>query len=271
MSLKAIATNVKNSQTTQGSNTTLGNCIMTGIFGKSTMLRNTDNTLGSKVSAAFDIVQGVYKLGSALGVRNDMYYIGRISTNSGLTGWKDLDNSINKIKAVYTGKGQEKGVIIDGFDNFKSDINVALPSQPVMYSTDITNQRVRNPNSLTMRIYVSNLNSDDILGGFLEDIKNLAQTFYSTKKRSMVALENLQWIQEQGKPFKVYTPVKVYENMLIEKINPVSDKTTNDMLVADITFREIVFARPLGDISKESARTAPSEIVNTFAKSWNWI
>ena len=272
MSLKSLATKViKNSQKVQGASTSLGNAISTKLFGNSTFLRNEDNIQHNITG----LIEGVKSLGSMLGAKDNKYIIGRIEQDLTSDGNFAVTRAISKIATNFLGEGQERGVIIDGYDEMSGELTVGLPSQPVMYTTNVVNQRVRNPDTFKMRVYVTNLNSDDIVDSLTDTLMNvgggIGKLILNPETRAFKALSNLKWIQENGSPFKIYTPVRVYENMLIEKIQPITNKSNYDMLVADIYFREVVFAQSLGNASKASARTAPSAIVGNLAKAWKWL
>lgn len=213
------------------------------------------------------------KFASLAGYRKPEYIIGRIETQSDTDGLNLYQKATRAITTFVSQSGQEKGVIIDGYDNVKGELRSALPSQPVMYNTSITNTRVRQPDVLTMRVYVTNINTDDIIDNIAQTLSNSLGgvkklVLGSEQTRVQRALSNLEWIKDYGKPFKVYTTHKVYENMLIQSILPVNDQKTNDMLVADITFKEIIFSKSLNGSSNVPARTKPSEIISTLASKW---
>ena len=226
-------------------------------------------------------------LSNALGAKNNMYVIGKIDNtvedyNDDWIG-RQMGNLASKVSTAvsyWTGGGNgQTGVIIDGFDNFRGDLSVALPDNPVMYKTSVTDQVVRNPNRLTMRVYVDLVHSDDTFQNIVQSLANSLSGLTGslmnaitgeTMNRAQKALNNLQWIQENGRPFKVYTPHKVYDNMMIEKIAPINDQKMNEILAADITFKEIIPTQSLGNKNKTAARVKPSAYSNSFTKALGW-
>lgn len=282
MSLAAISGRV--SSITNGSG--IANFVSTSVFGNSSFLRNNERGI-DKVTSAIGNVQNILTdLAGAAGVKKNMYVIGRYEEDiTGKTFVERLENQVTSYwtRAVSYWTGDEKtqnGVIIDGFDNFRGDISVALPDMPVMYDTSIVDQVVRNPNRITMRVYVDLMHTDDIVQNVLQSVANsfagLGGTIMNAvtgerMNRAQKALNNLQWIQENGNPFKVYTPHKVYDNMMIEKIVPTNDQKMNEILVADITFKEVIPTQSLGDVKKTAARKAPTQKVSDAAKVWGWI
>ena len=271
MSLKSLATKaLKNVQKVQSNSTFYGNTVSISSSSNKFLLRNEagGTELGTFLS------NGMKSIFSPFGAKDNKYIIGRLDSN--LFGTDNLvTRAVSSAYNTLTGENQQRGVVIDGYDEMNAELTVGLPSQPVMYTTSVVNQRVRNPDTFKMRVYVTNLNSDDIVDSMEQSVMNFAgglgNLLLNPETRAFKALNDLKWLQENGEPFKIYTPVRIYENMLIEKISPISNKSNYDTLVADIYFREIILAKSLGDSSKASARTAPSPVANTFAKAKKWI
>lgn len=282
MSLAAISGKV--SSITNGSG--IANYVSKAVFGNSSFLRNDERGV-DKVTSAISNVQNILTdLSSAAGLKNNMYVIGRyeeyINENTTFLGrlGQQADRYLARAVSYWTGgTDTQTGVIIDGFDNFRGDISVALPENPVMYDTAVVDQVVRNPNRLTMRVYVDLIHTDDIVQNVIQSFANsfggLAGTIMNAVtgeklNRAQKALNNLQWIQENGKPFKVYTPHKVYDNMMIEKITPLNDQKMNEILAADIVFKEIIPTTSLGYKDKTTARIAPSKYSSALTKALGW-
>ena len=290
MSLKAVSGKV--SSITNGS--AIGNALSTSLFGNSSFLRNDERKIDQLTGAIGDIKNILSDLSGALGMKDNMHVIGRIDMTADTSGYNDdfIGRTMQKIASssigtglvtavsYFTGDLQQGGIIIDGFDNFQGDISVALPDMPVMYQTAVTDQVVRNANRVSMRVYVDLMHTDDI-------VQNIKQTFANSLgglggtimnaltgeklNRAQKALEGLQYIQEFGRPFKVYTPHKVYDNMMIEKIAPINDQKMNEILAADITFKEIIPTQALGSGKKTAARIAPNASASTTAELLGWI
>lgn len=285
MSLSRIAGKV--GAITNGS--AIGNKISSGLYANGDFLRNTENDYSAQVSdirAALSIASDV---GGGLGLKNSMYVIGEISPDFAAS-LSDEEASpigrwvVNQAATAVSywrgsGAGYQQGVRIDGFDNFKGDISVGLPDNPIIYQTKITDNIVRNPNRLTMRVYVDLFHSDDIVDNLkqaaLNSLGGLPNRIFAAAgfemNRVQQALDDLKWIQENGRPFKVYTPHGVYDNMMIERIQPVNDQKMNEILAADITFKEIVPSYSLGNAEKAVGRNTPSAPASNFAKALGWI
>lgn len=283
MSLAVISGKV--SSITNGSG--IANFVSTTLFGNSSFLRNDERSVDVFTSAISNIQNILTDLSHAAGMKNNMYVIGRyeepIDENTTFLGrlGQQADRYVSRAISYWTGDpNTQNGVIIDGFDNFRGDISVALPDNPVMYDTSVVDQVVRNPNRVSMRVYVDLMHTDDIVQNVLQSFANsfagLSGTILNAitgekMNRAQKALSGLQWIQENGRPFKVYTPHKVYDNMMIEKIAPINDQKMNEILAADITFKEIIPTQSLGYQNKTTARIAPSNSVSTAVKAWGWV
>lgn len=282
MSLAQISGKV--SSITNGS--AIGNFASKALFGNSSFLRNDERGIDKVTGAISNIQEILTDLSSALGVKNNMYIIGKYEKDNSDNSF--LDRLVAPVTNAYSravsywggGEKDQTGVIIDGFDNFRGDISVALPDMPVMYDTAVVDQVVRNPNRITMRVYVDLMHTDDIVQNIMQSVANslggLGGTLLNaisgnTMNRAQKALSGLQWIQEYGNPFKVYTPHKVYENMLIEKIAPINDQKMNEILAADITFKEIVPTQSLGANTKTTARIPPSNSARQLASAAGWL
>lgn len=284
MSLAAISGRV--SSINIGSS--IGRMANTALVGESNFLRNeSTGGVAGAVSSVVSLGSALTDIASAAGIRSNMYRIGMGGKEAEKSDswygqiWNNIKATAQTAISYWTDKdGNQQSVIIDGFDNFKGDIKVALAEQPVMYQPSISDNRVRNPNRLTMRIYVDLVHSDDVFQDLLQQVKDgigglvgqiMGVATGDTMNRAQKALSGLQYIQENGTPFKVYTPHKVYENMVIESISPVNDLRMNEILAADITFKEIIFCKSLSAGYAIPARFAPSKIVSAASKAWGWV
>lgn len=279
MSLALISGKV--SAITNGSK--IKNYTSTSLFGNSQFLRNNERGVDTVTTAISNLQNILTDLSGAIGAKDNMHVIGRYEedTKKDFLGrlTSSITTSFSRAVSYWTGENSQTGVIIDGYDNFRGDISVALPDMPVMYDTSVTDQVVRNPNRVTMRVYVDLMHTDDIVQNVIQSFANsfggLAGSILNAAtgeklNRVQKALNNLQYIQEYGRPFKVYTPHKVYENMMIEKIAPINDQKMNEILAADITFKEIIPTQSLGYKNKTTARIAPSSYANGLTKALGW-
>ena len=58
---------------------------------------------------------------------------------------------------------------------------------------------------------------------------------------------------------------------MIEKIAPVNDQKMNEILAADITFKEVIPTQPLGSGTKTTSRKTPSQSASLSAQAYGFI
>lgn len=250
------------------------------------------STIANWVDIASDVASEVSNM---LGYRAPMYTIGEIP-NAGteeVSQWlpDSLGNVVRAVSGLIGYGSEQDGVIIDGIGTFDGKFSMELPKNAMLYrSSGITDQRVRTPSECKMTVYVSNHLSDDILGSVANQITALDPTGLLEKvtdnilrdggnTRAQQALYKLRWIQENGKPFKVYTPHCVFENMIIKDITVKTDETSMDTLVADITFVELLMYTTNGSLARtptrenvvDSSSTSFSRVGDIAKSSWSKV
>lgn len=259
---------------------TLGNKLYGGDFDK-----NNQGLYGTVTSIATTVTNWADEISKLAGTRNPMYMIGDVAESIiGEENSKYLpDQAKGLVRAIsqFTGGVKQQGVIIDGIGDISAEISVAMPKNPFLYrSSGITDQRVRNPNVVKMRVMVSNYLQDglsDILVDALSGLdptgltKNLLSEGGNT--RAQQALYKLRYIQESGIPFTVHTPHGIYEQMLIKSIRPKTNSTNMDMLDAEIEFVEVIMYAPLSKYDQQLARNniIPTTTEYQNATNWDWI
>lgn len=239
------------------------------LGGEDAFDKNKGNSLlgvANYVDIATDVAS---EISNALGYRAPMYTIGEIPAEGTeeVSKWlpDSLGNVVRAIGDAISGNEQD-GVIIDGIEDFSGSFKMDLPKNAMLYrSSGITDQRVRTPCECKMKVYVSNYLSDDLLGSLTNQINALDPTGLLGKvtdnllrsggnTRAQNALYKLRSIQETGKPFRVYTPHCVYENMILKDITISTDADTMDTLVAELTFVELLMYATNGTISRIADR-----------------
>lgn len=250
------------------------------------------STIANWVDIASDVASEVSNM---LGYRAPMYTIGEIP-NAGTeeaSQWlpDSLGNVVRAVSDLVGYESEQDGVIIDGIGTFDGKFSMELPKNAMLYrSSGITDQRVRTPSECKMTVYVSNHLSDDILGSVANQINALDPTGLLEKvtdnilrdggnTRAQQALYKLRRIQENGKPFKVYTPHCVFENMIIKDVMVKTDETSMDTLVADITFVELLMYTTNGSLARmptreniiDSSSTSFSRVNDIAKSSWSKV
>lgn len=229
-------------------------------------------------------------MSNALGVRSPYYTIGEIQgTGVGQYVTRYMQNQVGDvIRAVtstidaFTGNGQA-GVIIDGFGEISGRIDVEFSKNPVVFvSNSVTDNRIRTPNTVNMKVFVSNYYNDNGLGAAVDYLTSQDKTgiasetikwlFNNGNTRAQEALYNLRRVQERGRPFTIYTPHGVYENMLIQSLKPKTTAENVDMLECDIVFQEVIMYEPYYD--SEEDRTYPERtnvISDSDSTTWGTV
>lgn len=259
---------------------TLGNMLYGGDFDK-----NNQGLYGTVTSIATTVTNWADEISKLAGTRNPMYMIGDVAESIiGEENSKYLpDQAKGLVRAIsqFTGGVKQQGVIIDGIGDITAEISIEMPKNPFLYrSSGITDQRVRNPNVVKMRVMVSNYLQDglsDILVDALSGLdptgltKNILSEGGNT--RAQQALYKLRYIQETGIPFTVHTPHGIYEQMLIKSIRPKTNSTNMDMLDAEIEFVEVLMYAPLSKYDQQLARNniMPTTTEYQNATNWDWI
>lgn len=234
-------------------------------------------------------------IGNLSGVRSPMYTIGEIpsSTQQEYESQYIPDQISGLVRAIsaYATDPEQIGVIIDGLGDVSGTFEVDFSKNPNVYRADeIVNNRVRKPSKLTMTIMVSNYLNDNLVGtafdaaegfdvtGWTNVAKNII--LYAGNTRAQAALYKLKYLMENAKPFRVYTPHGIYDNMLIRSIKPHTTDKTMDMLYCDIDFEEIIFYAPYATrVGTQPARrgvmetedqTIVNEAVDVASKIVSW-
>lgn len=259
---------------------TLGNMLYGGDFDK-----NNQGLYGTVTSIATTVTNWVEEISKLAGTRNPMYMIGDVAKSViGEENSKYLpDQAKGLVRAIsqFTDGVKQQGVIIDGIGDIAAEISVEMPKNPFLYrSSGITDQRVRNPNVVKMRVMVSNYLQDGISDIIVDALSGLDPTGLTKNllsdggnTRAQQALYKLRYIQETGIPFTVHTPHGIYEQMLIKSIRPKTNATNMDMLDAEIEFVEVLMYAPLSKYDQQLARNniKPTTTEYKNATNWDWI
>ena len=223
------------------------------------------------------------------GVKSEIYTIGYIPADwqesnpllqNGLIG--GLVRTVQNANRMSDGalgdwaKPKQYGTTIDGFFDFESTFEVDLPENPMMYDTPITDHRVRKPDQCVMNVFVSSYKSDDVLEEASKlitnnDLVSMVTGTSGDTARIRRKLNELRWLQTRGRPFRLYTPHGILENMVISKITPKNDEQTMDGFAARVEFREIVYYKDVYDTSSRVSKKDLSSTSKSFFNSMKSI
>lgn len=270
---------------------TLGNMLYGGDFDK-----NNQGLYGTVTSIATTVTNWADEISKIAGTRNPMYMIGDVYKDDLLEFGPEGDKKNyskyvpDQVKGLVRAVSQftenddnkiQQGVIIDGIGDVAGEISVEMPKNPFLYrASGISDQRVRNPNVVKMRVMVSNYLQDGLSDIVVDALSGLDPTGLTKNvlseggnTRAQQALYKLRYIQETGKPFTVHTPHGIYEQMLIKSIRPKTNATNMDMLDAEIEFVEVLMYAPLSKYDQQLARNniKPTTTEYKNATNWDWI
>lgn len=239
-------------------------------------------------------------IGNLAGVRSPLYTIGEIQSSDQDTTMTQyipdqitgLVRAISSVKTeAFNGQPDQIGVIIDGIGDVTGTMEVEFSKNPNVYRTsEVVNNRVRKPCRLSMTVFVSNYLNDNLTGTTYDMVDGFDVTewtsvaknliMYGGNTRAQAALYKLKWLMENAKPFMVYTPHGVYDNMLIKSIRPHTTDKTMDMLYCDLEFEEIIFYAPYATrigsnparrgIMQPNDKTITNEAIDVAATTGGW-
>lgn len=265
-----------------------GSCALGTMFNKGGKYLPLDKRGGENIfqqaTSVVDLVgDWANTISNLAGSRSPYYVIGEIKNSSYDTMYDEmgaLGNAVRAVSSIVMGNIQN-GVIIDSIGSVDADISVEYTGNPIYYqASDITNSRVRKPTIVRAVVAVSNYLNDDLLGATLSSVAGLDGSgilsgmanilMYGGKTRAQYALAKLRWLQENGIPFRVYTPHGYYDNMLIQDIKPKTDAESMDMLLCEITYKEVLLAAPYlskAELAKRNLlRTNVTATTSTFGE-----
>lgn len=167
----------------------------------------------------------------------------------------------------------QNGITIDGFFRFEGVMGVELPTYPIQYQTDINMHRIRTPDTVAMEIFISAYGSDDIVSDSIKELRNndfvsLLAGEDGNTARIRRKLNELRWLMQAGKPFSLYTPHCIYENMVLTKIHPKNDEQTMDGWSGILEFKEIIYYTDANDTKSRVTKTALSPEANSVVSKF---
>lgn len=227
-----------------------------------------------------ETVQGINDVtdmfSNALGIKAPYLTIGEVPVEDWLGGYGSalggVGGIVRAVQDVYYKDTGQEGVIIDCLGDVTGESSVEFTTNPLMYvTTGVIDSRVRVPATVNATIGISNYLADNILGDLGNTIAEsfgaagqlakgvVNQLINGGSTRAQAALYRLRWLMENGKPFTVYTPHGIYENMLIKSIKPRTTDQSMDMLYADIEFKEAIMYTTYrqSDAALKDATTPP--------------
>ena len=124
------------------------------------------------------------------------------------------------------------GYFFDGIMSIRHSRELKITENPVETGASIVDHSYVKPATLTMQVLMSDVHRSIYPG-----------QFDGAKSRSLAAWDVLKKIQESRIPCSVFTPLGLYNNMLIASIDTTENSKTVHGLNATVTLQEIPIAR----------------------------
>lgn len=124
------------------------------------------------------------------------------------------------------------GYFFDGIMNINHSRELEITENPVETGASVVDHSYVKPAELTMQVLMSDVHRSIYPG-----------QFDGAKSRSLAAWDILNKIQSSRIPCSVFTPLGLYNNMLISSIEATEDASTVHALNATVMLREIPIAR----------------------------
>lgn len=124
------------------------------------------------------------------------------------------------------------GYFFDGIMNINHTRELEITENPVETGASIVDHSYVKPTTIMMDVLMSDVHRSIYPG-----------QFDGAKSRSLAAWDVLKKIQSSRIPCSVFTPLGLYNNMLVSSIEATEDASTVHALSAKVTLREIPIAR----------------------------
>lgn len=108
---------------------------------------------------------------------------------------------------------------------------LTITKQPVQEGASISDHAYKEPTVLNMQILQQN---NSTISGLIQTFSGPGSGGLAQIYQTFLDLQNLRG------PINVYTPKRVYENMLISVIRLTTDRNTENILALNISFQEVI-------------------------------
>lgn len=135
------------------------------------------------------------------------------------------------LQNIFGANRQINEITVDVIIDENTTDSLSITKHPVQEGASITDHSFLEPTILSMRILqqVSN------------PISEILSTFATAKNSALAQLyKDFTDLQSERIPFKVITPKRIYNNMLIAALRLNTDKNTESILSLNITFQQVI-------------------------------
>lgn len=169
------------------------------------------------------------------------------------------------ISTLFSLQSRKIGLIIpDVVISEKHSDSLEITEHPVENSAPVSDHAFKRPAELTMEVGFSG-------GGSLLDLLDTSSIGLSLGLSPKETYQQLLDLQATRVPFDVVTGKRIYSNMLIRVIDVTTDRTSENVLMASLTLREIIITQTqsisVADKADMSQGVSTSPVQNTGTKS----
>lgn len=135
------------------------------------------------------------------------------------------------LQSVFGSKRQIGQITVDCIISEDSNDTLTITKQPVQLGASISDHAYMEPTVLTMRI----------LQQVQNPITQLLSTFAAAGNSGLAQIyTKFRSLQLSAAPFTVFTPKRLYGNMLISTLRCNTDKNTENILSLDVSFQQVI-------------------------------
>lgn len=157
---------------------------------------------------------------------------------------------------------QINGIRVNVIINEETNDTLTITKQPVQQGASITDHAYKEPTELSMTAYFRDnpTFADQVnqLGAVFNSIFNRGEQTEATGSLAATYKAFLD-LQNSRVPFKVITPKRIYNSMLISSLGMTTDKSTENCLALHFRFQEVILVTlTTSQVPKEALRIPQS-------------
>jgi len=169
------------------------------------------------------------------------------------------------LSTLFSLQSRKIGLIVpDVVVSEKHSDTLEITEHPVEDKAPVADHAFRRPSDLVMEVGFSG-------GGSLLDLLDTSSIGLSLGLSPKEVYQELLDLQRSRVPFSVTTGKRNYSNMLIRVLDVTTDKTTENVLSATLTLREVLITQTqsvnVADKGKMTEGVSTSEVQNSGVKS----
>lgn len=169
------------------------------------------------------------------------------------------------ISTLFSLQSRRIGIIIpDVVISEKHSDSLEITEHPVEVGAAISDHAYRRPSEVVMEVGFAG-------GGSLFDFADVSTASSLLGLSPREVYENIINLQRQRIPFDVVTGKRIYQNMLLRNVEVITDKTSENVLMATLTLREVIMTSTttiqVADKSNMTEGVSTSGVQNSGVKT----